>query len=280
MRAPIRTREVGWPTIGLFLGLTFTVLILFPLALRSGSMARVILPPWLENLVPFGTLLILGVGGVLVGVGKLRGRDLGLGRRALARAALTVAVVWLAIQGLAAIMALVTTGALSLDDRWIRPGVGPTLLWATVMFLGTALFEEIAFRGFLYPQLVLKLRRRMSSELRVAWLAGLVSQVVFAASHLPGHLIIRELPGGALWTQVVFQGIAGALLLLLYLRTRNLWIVVGLHGLANAPTPLVPGTISWEIPLLVLLVAWPWLARKSEHRGFARVDAAPHARTE
>ena len=119
---------------------------------------------------------------------------------------------------------------------------------------------------------MLKLRKVLPSDRRAAWVAGFASQLIFAASHLPGHLLIRHLTGGALWTQLLLQGIAGALLLLIYLRTRNLWIAVGLHGLANAPTPLVPGTVSWEVPLLVLLIGWPWLARRREHHGLARVE--------
>jgi membrane protease YdiL (CAAX protease family) len=269
---PIRTREVGWPVVTLFLVVTFGVLTLFPLARRAGPMARVILPGWLENLVPFGILLLIGVGGVLVGFGRVRMADLGLARPAFVRGAVTILVVWSVNQGIAAASALATTGRVPLDGRWDIPGVGPTLLWASVMFFGTALFEEIAFRGFLYPQLVLKLRRAGRTGGWAAAAAGLVSQLFFAASHLPSHLIIRHWAGGVLWTQLLLQGIAGILLLLIYLRTRSLWIAVGLHGLADAPTALVPGTLSWEIPSLILLVGWPWLARRPEHRGLASVE--------
>jgi uncharacterized protein len=271
-REAIRTALVNGLTLALFFATTFGVLAAFPLLRRVGPMQRVVLPGWLENLLPFGLLLLLAVGGVLVGVGRLRATDVGLGRRALAQGALTVGTVWLLLQAVAAVPELVSGGEVSLDGRWRSPGVGPTLLWAFVMFCTTALFEEVAFRGLLYPQLVLRLRAVAVAPRVAALTAGFVSQTLFAASHLPGHLLIRQMSGAPLWTELALQGVAGVLLLLIYLRTRNLWISVGLHGLANAPTPLVTGTLSWELPLLVLLVGWPWLARRPEHRGLASVE--------
>jgi uncharacterized protein len=271
-REAIRTALVNGPILALFFATTFGVLAAFPLLRRAEPMQRVVLPGWLENLLPFGLLLLLAVGGVLMGFGRLRAADLGLGRRAFAQGTLTVGAVWLLLQLVAAVPEIVTGGNVSLDGRWRSPGVGPTLLWAFVMFCTTALFEEVAFRGVLYPQLVLRLRAVAVEPRMAALTAGVISQAVFAASHVPGHLLIRHMTGAQLWTELALQGVAGVLLLLLYLRTRNLWISVGLHGLANAPTPLVDGTVSWELPLLALLVSWPWLARRPEHRGLASVE--------
>ena len=274
-REPIRTREVRWPTVTLFLSLSLGLLTLFPLVRRAGPMARVVLPGWLENLVTFGSLLVVAVA-VLYGLGRLSPADLGLGRKKLVQGLVTIGAVWGLNQVLAAALALASTGTVEVAPAWTTTGVGPTLLWTAVIFLTTALFEEIAFRGFLFPQLYLKLH---GSHRARFWIALLASQVLFAVAHIPGHLFIRHLSGPPLWTQVALQGVSGVLLLLVYLRTRNLWIAVGLHGLANAPTPLVSGTMSWEIPLLVLLVGWPWLTRKPESHGFGRVEAAGPTQT-
>jgi membrane protease YdiL (CAAX protease family) len=270
---PIRTRELSGTTIALFLALTFAVLTAYPLIRHTRSMARVVLPAWLDNLVPFGTLLVVAVGGVLFLIGRLRASDLQLQRSALAIAALTIGLVWLINQVIGAATSLLTIGTIAIDQRWTTPGVGPTLLWTVVMLFGTALFEEIAFRGMLYPQLVLKLRKVTGANATPV-VAALLSQLVFAVSHLPGHVVIRHTTGGALLVQLALQMVAGILLLLVYLRTRNLWIAVGLHALADAPAPLVQGTLSWEVPLLVLLIAWPWLVRRSEQRGLAPIEAA------
>jgi len=170
--------------------------------------------------------------------------------------------------GIAAVSAIVTTPT-TVARTWTTRGVQGTLIWAAVMFLGAALYEEIAFRGFLFPQLYLKFRG--SHRVRF-WAALLVSQFLFAISHIPAHIMIRHLSGSTLWTQVILQGVAGVMLLLLYLRTRNLWISAGIHGLANAPTPLFEGAMGWEYFLIALLVAWPWIARRPTQRGLAKVE--------
>lgn len=62
----------------------------------------------------------------------------------------------------------------------------------------------------------------LPSDRRAAWFAGLTSQVIFRWINLPGHLLIRDLTGGALWTQLLLQGVAGALLLLVARRSPSL----------------------------------------------------------
>lgn len=271
LRESIRTREAGWPTIALFLIVTFAILTLIPAALRAGPMARVILPEWLTNTLVFGTLFLVGVVGIVFGLGRLRPADVGLVRGKLAQGILVVICVWILIQVVAAGSALVAGRTVALHRSWTTPGPGPTLLWTMVMFLGAGLVEEVAMRGFLFPQFALKLP---GSQRARFWTAIVASQSVFALAHIPAHIVIRKLTGTALLSTVLLQGVAGVLLLLLYLRTRNLWIAVGLHGLANAPTPLVRGALSWEIPLLVLLVGWPWIIPNRRHRGLARVERA------
>lgn len=269
LRTPIRTHEVGWPVIGLFL-VASTALLVLLLQARQGALAAVLTgPSWRENLVLFGCLLVVAAGGVIGGVGRLRPGDVGLHRATLVRGVLTAVAVWVVIQ-LLAILEGLATGTLALSPAWSTVGVARTLRWTAVMFLATAFYEEITFRGFLFPQLYLKLR---GSPRRRFWGALLTSQILFAVAHVPAHVALRHLSGAALWSQVVLQGIAGVMLMLLYLRSRNLWLCIGFHGLANAPTPLVRGTTGWEPFLLVLLVAWPWLMRRPAERGLAEVES-------
>ena len=101
----------------------------------------------------------------------------------------------------------------------------------------TALWEETAFRGFLLPQLYLKLSGHRWVRL---WGALLLSQIVFAAAHIPAHVMIRHLTGLPLLRMLLLQGFAGILLGLLYLRTRNLWIAIGIC--------LVAAALAWLLP--------------------------------
>jgi membrane protease YdiL (CAAX protease family) len=275
---PIRTRVVGWRTIAFFVGVSVGLLTLLLAIRRAGPLGNILAgPAWRVNLFIFSALLLVAIAGVLFGIGRLRPADLGLRRDKLVEGLVVTLGVWLLMQVIAAVSAAATTGAIVIAPSWIRNGIGPTLMWTAVMFLGPALYEEIAFRGFLFPQLYLKLRGSHRARL---WTALLVSQALFAIGHIPAHIALRNLSGSALWTQVVLQGVVGVLLVLLYLRTRNLWIAVGIHGLANAPTSLIAGAWGWETFLIILVVGWPWLARRPQHRALAGVEARDYGAVE
>jgi membrane protease YdiL (CAAX protease family) len=268
---PIRTREVSWLVIALFLGVSSGLLVLLPV-LRLFPPLRQILagPLWLSNLLVFAVLLIVAVVGVIFGLGRVQPADVGLRRDKLGEGVIVTMAVWSLMQLIEVAGDVVTSGPVTIAPSWTRNGIGSTLAWTGVMFLGAALYEEIAYRGFLFPQLYLKIRGTHRARLSIALV---LSQAVFAASHIPAHVAIRNLSGSALWTTVVLQGITGVLLVLLYLRTRNLWISIGIHGLANAPTPLVAGASGFETFLIMLVIGWPWIARRPQHRGFARVES-------
>jgi uncharacterized protein len=269
-REGVRARESTWTIIVVFLVLSTGLMALGILATRRGPLVGLLSgPSWFENLVLFGTLLVVAVGGILFALGRLRPRDVGLDRSKLAEGVVAIAILYAAIQLVPAAIELALTGGVEMHRAWTTQGAASLLRWAGVMFLATALYEEVAFRGFLFPQLYLKAPGTHRARF---WTALLVSQLAFGLMHMPGHVIIRDMSGTALWAMMGAQAFVGALLVLLYLRTRNLWIAVGVHGLVNAPTPLVANPVPWEIYLVVLIVAWPWLARRPEHRGLARVE--------
>jgi membrane protease YdiL (CAAX protease family) len=266
VREPIRTRAVGWPVLLLFLGVSAAVILLFPVAKRAEPFGRILRGlAWWENLILFGTLLVVAVGGVIFGVGRLRARDLSLGGRKLLEGAIVTVAAWAIMQ----LWPVVATGHPVIDRLWTAPGPLSMLRWTAVMFLAVAVYEEIAFRGFVFPQLYLKAGGSHWVRFVIALVA---SQIIFAIVHIPVHITVRHLTGALLFRTVALQAVAGVMLVLLYLRTRNLWIPIGFHGLANAPTPLFAGSMSWEIALLTLLVAWPWLTRRPYERGLARVE--------
>jgi membrane protease YdiL (CAAX protease family) len=268
---PIRTRGVSWLIIALFLGVSSGVFMMLAILRQIARLRGIFIgPSWRWNLLIFAALLVVVVVGVIFGLGRLQPADVGLRRDKLREGIIVTVTVWSLMQLVEIVGDIATTGTVSLATAWIRNGIWSTLAWTAAMFLGAALYEEIAYRGFLFPQLYLKIR---STDRARFWIALIASQVVFAASHIPTHVALRNLSGSALWTTVVLQGIVGALLVLLYLRTRNLWICIGIHGLFNAPTPLVAGASGVEAFLIILVIGWPWIARKPNHRGFARVES-------
>jgi membrane protease YdiL (CAAX protease family) len=268
---PIRTREVNWLVVALFVGVSSGLFMLLP-AFEHVTWLRDLLagPSWRANAFIFATLLFVAVAGIIFGLGRLRPADVGLRLDKLGEGIIVTVTVWLLMQLIEVVGDIATSSTITIAPSWIRNGIGVTLAWTAVMFLGTALYEEIAYRGFLFPQLYLKIGGTYRARF---WIALLLSQVVFAATHIPAHVTLRHLSGSSLWTTVVLQGITGCMLVLLYLRTRNLWISIGLHGLANAPTPLVGGASGFEVFLVILVIGWPWIARRPQHRRFARVKS-------
>ena len=102
--------------------------------------------------------------------------------------------------------------------------------------LGNALFEEIAYRGFLFPQLYLRLAGCGSARKRLG-LALLISQGLFALSHIPNRIYLGMTPSEIALDLLMLLG-WGTIYTLIYLRTDNLFIVVGIHALGNTPTTL------------------------------------------
>ena len=68
-------------------------------------------------------------------------------------------------------------------------------------------------------------------------LALLVSQGLFALSHVPNRIYLGMKPDEIALDLLMLLG-WGTLYALIYLRTNNLFIVVGIHALGNTPTTL------------------------------------------
>ena len=131
---------------------------------------------------------------------------------------------------------------------------------------GGAFIEEIVYRGVLLPQLLLLLAavtRWRTGTVVVAAVFG--SQLYFALAHLPAAVTVYAAPwtGTALYlTQVLFVGIFFAVV---YWRTGNLFVAIGLHALINFPGELFVARIDpFFLSLVVccgIVIAWPYLNR-------------------
>src|SRR5579871_1230994 len=118
--------------------------------------------------------------------------------------------------GMLSLVVLILVGLDYYHIRGFNEGIGPAVMWAVILgvgFVGVALFEEFAFRGYLLQNLLDGLGLPA---------AAVISCLVFAGIHTtnPG-----ENPLGILG--VLFAGI---LLLVPVLRTRALWMSLGLHA--------------------------------------------------
>ena len=142
--------------------------------------------------------------GCTLGPGWLK--DLGIGT-ALGAASLM----------LAALLATVTRSVHFSLDQVSAGAIGKTLGISALVFVFAAAAEEILFRG--YPLQTL-------TRANLAWLGIFLTSVPFAAAHLYNPHVV---PGFTFLN----TALAGVWLAAAYLRTRRLWLPLGLHWAWN-----------------------------------------------
>src|SRR6267143_2811159 len=114
---------------------------------------------------------------------------------------------------LAALFTTVTRGVHFRFDPAGERAIGQTLAASFLLFVFAAAAEEMLFRG--YPLKTL-------TRANLAWLGVLLTSVPFAAVHLKNPNVV---PGFTFLN----TALAGLWLAVAYLRTRSLWLPLGLH---------------------------------------------------
>ncbi|MFC7174996.1 CPBP family intramembrane glutamic endopeptidase [Haloplanus litoreus] len=208
--------------------------------------------------------VVVIVGGIILQFGDLRPRDIGLVRADLPLGIGITAGTWILVQVTGVASLMLRGESLALSDSLIRFGIVPVLGGFIGQVFGNALYEEIVYRAFLLPQLAKKFTRlyRSGSPRTAFLLALLASQTIFTLIHVPGRLA-GGVAVGELLAFLVAPFVLGVLFALVYARTGNLFVTIGLHALVNDPVLLVDAGGVVLVPLLfvvlAILVAWPSL---------------------
>jgi uncharacterized protein len=192
---------------------------------------------------------MVGVGVLMFWLGRLPPSVIGLRSDRIFSGAVMTILVWLAVQSAAVVLALLGGGSLQLHPAW--GGIGGLGLFGAlvVQVVGVTVYEEVAFRGYLVPQLWLRARRGRWFQRRGALVVALlVSQALFAIGHLP-LLLYTGVPSADLGFVLIAIGMAGLGFAGLYLLTGNLFFCMGVHALVNLPTPLFdqPAAPLWAL---------------------------------
>ena len=205
-------------------------------------------------------LLVGAVYVVLINHGEMTAGDLGLRIEKLPLAVAAGVVIWASIQILEGIAGYAISGTIAFESSWRTEGAARIGL-LTGMLFGAALFEEVGFRGFLLVQFMAKLGRVVENRTLSIGLALLASQTFFTLMHVPWKVMNQG------WTTAVFLDlifsvfINGMIYGLLYLRTQNLFFVMIVHALGNAPSLLIKQSIEPSTVLLLLSIifcaVWP-----------------------
>lgn len=229
-------RNIVWVFIAAHFGLAAVVNLVFfaanafkPLASATGGLLT-------GSLLVNVAFIALLVGWMILKRGRLRPYDVGLIAAHIPMGIIYTVGFWGAAQIVHLVFSLLTYGAVTLNPDWLRnTNMMIGLILAQV--IGNALFEEIAYRGFLFPQLYLNLDGLRD---RPWWRLGaaiFLSQAVFALSHIPNRLYLGMSVGQIAPDLLLLLG-WGILYTVIYLRTDNLFLVVGVHALGNAPSTL------------------------------------------
>lgn len=267
-------KETRWTVIFIFLIVTPVISILQNFVLyKNQSCLNVfraiaqatnglVLPTLVCNLLSIAFIIVL----LFMIIGELRPKDMGLHGRKILHAVMITALLWLLMNAVFAVASLMVNSSLAWQPSWDTQGV-PVVIGKLISHLfGNALYEEAAFRGFLLMQLYLKFSGRQSKiTTRKMVLALLISQSYFSLIHIPNRLANNGFHA-LLFLDLLGLLIMGILFALLFLRTQNLFLVVGCHALLNTPTSLVKSPFNEQILpavfMILILVFWPYILKR------------------
>ena len=132
-------------------------------------------------------------------------------------------------------------------------GITDTPLWVAIFFVQcmcVGFFEELAFRGLLFPYFLKKCKTRLHVFLCIAG-----TSCLFGLYHL---LNLLEGAGiGPVFQQVGYSALVGAMCAACMLLTGNVVVPVILHGVYNFCGLVVPtlgGGTWWDVPTIVITV--------------------------
>lgn len=197
-------------------------------------------------------------------IAKVSPRDIGIKTATLWPGLLGTFLFWLAINLVDFCMTLLNHSTLTSNKDIFRyPGyfLGEML----GQILGNALLEETLFRGFLLVQIYLCLKKIHSHNSRMVY-AMLISQSIFAAIHIPNR-IYSGLAGMEFVYDFITLVILGVIFSLIYMLTKNLFFVIGVHALMNVQLTFWYSNYTYTATLicvfgLVFLLLWSLYHKK------------------
>lgn len=235
------------------------VFVLFPsgiLKVFAGPTGGLITATLVANFISLAVV----VGLVLCLIGGLRLSDLGLRGSDVPIAVVLTISAWIGANAIEAAWQAVADGAVSWGGEWRGLGVTAVIGALLAQLFGNALYEEILFRGVLLRQTYWRLETRRLTDLQTLAIAIAISQSLFALIHLP-ILLGGGLSPIAAFSRLPAIFVAGSAFAVLYARSDNLMLCVGIHALANKPTLLVtdrfdlPDNLVFAVVMCLILAA-------------------------
>jgi membrane protease YdiL (CAAX protease family) len=192
---------------------------------------------------------------ILMIIGRLSPRDLGIKREKLLSGFLGTLLFWLTINIFEFLIALFSNIKLEFNNEIVS---NPNMVFGTLFgqLFGNALLEEIVFRGFMFVQIYLLLTNIKKEKVRILG-AVLLSQLIFAVIHIPNRIY-----SGLVGVEYVFDFIQlvimGIIFSYIYFATKNLFFVIGIHSLINYQAMLWNTNFS-KILILICFLILPFI---------------------
>ena len=201
--------------------------------------------------------------GVVFWIGGFRGRHLGMEWRKYKTGILATFFLWATLQFSQVAYGMVTSSELGYLSNWQSTGSAHIIGGFILYTIGKAFFDELTYRGLLLPQIHLKCRRYINLEDRLTLgLAILISQTIYLIIQLPliSLLTSTGISSAMALTSLFFLSILNSLI---YLQTKNLYIVIGMHALWYHPVfvaaPSIPHTFILVLLAIGFILIWPML---------------------
>jgi uncharacterized protein len=202
-------------------------------------------------------LSLVLIGGLLIGIYRIRPSEIGLDVAKLPAALVLIAILW-AINQILLVSSFALLGQeIALNREW----TDGRWSWEAGQWIGqlcgNTFLEEVLFRGFLLPQCILLMRIWMPiMGPRMHIFAALVlSQGLFALPHV---FFNANQPEGQ-WL-LLAQFVMGLMFAGVYIQTGNLFLAIGVHTLANNPGPLLADSLHGIGLGAIIMMACTFLA--------------------
>lgn len=247
----------------LFMNWLFKIHFFRPIAFATNYILQPTLLAGLCNILFFSVLIFI--------LGKHDFRSIWLTKEKAKMALPVLLYIWLSAQIIPIAFVFFSKGDILLIDN-LNIAIGR---WLGQLF-GNAPFEELIFRGIFFLQFYLLFQSRTSNKNSII-LAVMLSQLLFAVSHVPNRIWINKVDNLA--TEIIGLFIAGVGLTLIFIHTQNLLFVIGIHALSNFPFPLVKTDFPihyYSTYILVLLAAIFWNKITSSRPGESLLSIPPY----
>jgi membrane protease YdiL (CAAX protease family) len=203
-------------------------------------------------------------------LGRLKLKDIGLEKRNILPAVVLIISIWLFYQIIGLIYTFAVNGKVVFDDFILNNGWNVVLGQSIAQFFGCGPYEEIIYRVFFIVQIYLLISKKKEENQgkisKKALTISLIStQIFFALIHIPDRIWENQ-PLEEYWMDMFSLFMYGVVFALLYLRTNNILIVAGIHALLNWTVSLfMPQFYGWIIiwiSYIVILVFYPIIIDK------------------